>query len=204
MKNPKDIVKTGYDQLSSHYRNYFEVSHKHEYTVWINDLLPLMDKNSRILELGCGDGLPIAQNLSTHYRYTGIDISPVQIQNAKRNVPHATFLTADMTEITYADDSFNCIIALYSIIHVPIDEQETLLRRIYDWLRPNGYFLCTVGNKEWTGTEKNWILPNTTMYWSHTDAAQYSEWFMSMGFIICKKEYIPEGKTGHTLFLLKK
>ena len=202
--NPKDIVKIGYDRLSSQYRHHFDSTHSHDYFIWINDLLSRIDTNSKILELGCGDGIPVAQILSANHKYTGIDLSPIQIQNAKENVPNGTFLTGDMTELNYSDHSFDCIIALYSIIHVPIDEQKNLLSAIYRWLQPNGFFLCTLGAKEWVGTENNWILPNTTMYWSHTNAEKYSEWLTSLGFIICKKEYIAESTGAHVLFLLKR
>lgn len=202
MKTPKETVREGYNRLSTHYRTHFELAHP--YKLWIQDLTLQIREEGDILELGCGDGLPVAQLLSTQYNYVGVDISEVQIANAKKNILNGTFILADMTELHFSQNRFNGIIALYSIIHVPIDEQEKLLRNIYAWLRPNGCFLCTVGFTNWTGTESNWILPDTTMYWSHADATQYTEWFTSMGFAILQKEFIAEGTQGHTLFLLKK
>lgn len=202
MKTPKETVTEGYNRLSTHYRKHFELTHPYKH--WIQDLTLQIKEEGNILELGCGDGLPVAQLLSTQYNYVGVDISDVQIANAKKNVLNGTFLVADMTELDFSQNSFDGIIALYSIIHVPIDEQEKLLRNIYAWLLPNGCFLCTVGFKSWTGTETNWILPDTTMYWSHADSGQYTEWFDSIGFVILQKEFIAEGTQGHTLFLLKK
>lgn len=202
MKPPKETVTEGYNRLSTYYRKHFELTHPYKH--WIQDLTLQIREEGDILELGCGDGLPVAQLLSTQYNYVGVDISEVQIANAKKNILNGTFLVADMSELNFSQNSFDGIIALYSIIHVPIDEQEKLLRSIYVWLRPNGCFLCTVGFKSWTGTETNWILPGTTMYWSHADAAQYTEWFVSMGFVILQNEFIAEGTQGHTLFLLQK
>ena len=204
MKDPKQIVREGYDNLTNRYRDHYSFSHHHEYKTWIANFKSSIQAGDPILELGCGDGIPVAQLLSVNYDYTGIDISPVQIRNANRQVPDGTFLDADMTEIEFPAESFSGIIALYSIIHVPVEEQQGLLQKIYTWLRANGIFLCTVGGEEFTGVEKDWIVPGTTMYWSHMHADKYSEWFMSIGFTVIKREYIPEQMGGHTLFWLKK
>jgi ubiquinone/menaquinone biosynthesis C-methylase UbiE len=204
MNKTKDIVKEGYDRLSSEYRKHYESSHNGQYLVWLNELLDLIPAHSNVLELGCGDGIPIAKVMANEYNYIGIDISPIQIQQATRNVPAATFVVGDMTELNFSADSFQCVIALYSIIHVPIAEQEELLKQIFYWLRDDGYCLCTVGFKEWTGTEDNWIQLKTAMYWSHTDSETYEIWFNAIGFSIQRKEFVAEGNAGHVLFLLKK
>jgi ubiquinone/menaquinone biosynthesis C-methylase UbiE len=204
MKEPKEIVREGYDRLSESYRNNFNAFHSHTYSKWISELTSLIKKNDFILELGCGDGIPVGEILSNDYIYTGIDISSVQIKNACQNVPAASFITGDMVTLNYPLNSFNAVIALYSIIHVPMDEQKEVLVKVYDWLRPGGYFLCTAGAHQWTGIEMDWIAHGVTMYWSHGDAESYSELFASIGFNILKKEFIPEKVNGHTLFLVQK
>ena len=204
MKSPKDIVKEGYDKLSSDYRKHYEASHRDQYMIWLNDLMVLIPARSNVLELGCGDGIPIASVMSNEYKYVGVDISPVQIQHAISNVPSATFVVSDMTDLVLDANSFQCVIALYSIIHVPIAEQEELINRIFQWLHVDGYCLCTVGVSAWTGTDENWIQPQTKMYWSHADSEQYERWFNKTGFTIQRKQFIAEENTGHMLFLLKK
>lgn len=204
MNNPKEIVRQGYDKLSVHYREHFTKSHNELYKKWTQTLLGLLPNNPSILELGCGDGIPLAQILSPTCKYWGIDISTVQIENAKKNVPNTAFMAKDMTAISYPSNSFNGIIALYSIIHIPLGEQYELLKNIYQWLTPNGIFLCIVGASHWTGVEKDWIMKDVAMYWSHVDSKTYAEWFEKIGFIQLEMEFIPENDIGHTLFLLKK
>jgi SAM-dependent methyltransferase len=204
MNNPKEIVKKGYDSLSVNYREHFNESHNENYKKWVQTLLDLLPNNPSILELGCGDGIPIAQLISKNCKYFGVDISPVQIENAQKNVRNVIFMVKDMTSLTYPANSFDGIIALYSIIHIPLDEQYGLLQKIFQWLQPNGFFLCTVGAKKWTGTEDDWILKDITMYWSHADTVTYSDWFEKIGFGNLEIEFIPENDGGHTLFLLKK
>lgn len=157
-----------------------------------------------MLELGCADGIPTARYLSQHTNYTGIDLSSTQIELARRNVPEARFDVADMADLSFPEGSYDGIVALYSIIHLPLAEQPLLLKSLYNWLTSNGHFLCVVGANNWTGIDDNWIIPNTVMYWSHADAATYQDWFTQIGFTVLTNTFVAEGDGGHTLFLLKK
>ena len=166
--------------------------------------MALLPKTANLLELGCGDGMPVAELLSRHFAYTGIDASAVQVAAAQQNVPHASFLVADMTSLDYPENTFAAVVALYSIIHVPVSEQKNLLTSIHHWLQPGGYFLSTLGSTAWTGTENDWIEKGTTMYWSHTDAKTYHRWCVEIGFTILREEFIKEGEGGHTFLLGRK
>jgi SAM-dependent methyltransferase len=165
-------------------------------------LLPLLDPGNRILDLGCGCGIPLAESLSDAYSVTGVDISPVQIARARKLVPDASFICADMTMLDFQDDRFDAVTCLYAIIHVPLEEQQELIGNVASWLRPGGTFLCTVGHREWTGTEEDWLgVEGGTMYWSHADESRYADWLTAAGFAIRERFFIPEGKGGHTVFL---
>lgn len=204
MKPPKQIVREGYDQLATAYREHYQQAHQIYYAEWLSTFEQHVPLAGTVLELGCADGIPTAQYLIPKFDYTGIDISPVQIELARRNVPKGYFVVADMTTLSFPDQSFEGIIALYSIIHVPIEEQPALFNSIYQWLRPGGCLFCVVGAGKWTGVENNWIEHGTTMYWSHTDAPTYLAWFTNLGFTLLDTYFIPEGNTAHTAFLLRK
>ncbi|AUD07141.1 class I SAM-dependent methyltransferase [Spirosoma pollinicola] len=198
------MVKAGYDKLGSRYRTYYEQAVPQRYTNWLTAFAQLLSPGTRVLELGCADGIPTARYLSQHVNYLGVDISPVQIEHARVNVPMANFAVADMATLRFPDHSFGGVIALYSIIHLPVAEQPALVNAIYQWLKPEGYFLCILGADKWTGTEADWIEPGTLMYWSHTDAATYTYWFKEAGFTVIDSHFVDEGNGGHTFFLLKK
>ena len=68
------------------------------------------------------------------------------------------------------------MVSLYTLIHMPLDEQPPLLGRIGRWLRPGGWFLATTGHQAWTGTEDGWLGGKVPMWWSHADAATYRAW----------------------------
>ncbi len=204
MEEPKRIVQQGYDQLGSRYRTHYEEANPERYSHWLTELTKLLPVDANILELGCADGIPTARFLSQHFDYLGIDISPVQIELARHNVPKARFEVADMATLTFPEAEFDAVIALYSIIHVPLAEQPALLNAVYQWLRPNGCFLCVAGANEWTGTEVDWVAPGTRMYWSHTDTDTYQSWLIKTGFTIMERHFVAEGAAGHTFFLLQK
>jgi SAM-dependent methyltransferase len=167
-------------------------------------LFRVLPRGSDVLDLGCGCGVPDARLLSERFRVTGVDISDVQISRAKRLVPGARFLRADMTEVRFRPDTFAGIVCLYALIHVPLDEQRPLLDRMHRWLQPGGVVLLTTGEEAFTGVEKNWLGSNAAMYWSHADAEAYERWLADAGFEVLRRTHVPEGESGHALFLARK
>jgi SAM-dependent methyltransferase len=203
----KEIVRRGYNKVSYAYRDddgRAGTDDLTNYDAWLAELTALLPSHSPVLDLGCGCGLPVAQTLSASFAVTGVDISTVQIERARRLVPDARFLCADMAEVEFPPASFAAIVSFYAIIHLPLDEQPALFARMRGWLRPGGYFLGTVGSRSWTGTEENWLgVPGATMAWSHADAETYRAWLAASGFEILRTEFIPEGDGGHTLILAR-
>ncbi len=204
MTDPKEIVREGYDKLSADYKKHFAAFQEARYDSWLNSFVRSLRKDDRVLELGCGDGLPVAQFLSQNHRYLGVDISPKQVALACCSVPGGSFEVADMTKLSFQEGAFAGIVALYSLIHVPIEQQSALIKAMYKWLKADGCILAIVGATAWTGIERDWIVAGTTMYWSHADTNTYIKWFSSAGFTIEETRYIPEGETGHTLIIARK
>jgi cyclopropane fatty-acyl-phospholipid synthase-like methyltransferase len=158
-------------------------------------------EGSRVLDLGCGAGVPGTRLLAERYRVVGVDLSGVQVERARRLVPAAEFIQADMTEVDFPPGSVDGIVSLYAVIHVPVAEQEALFRRMRRWLRPAGYMLVTVGSEAWTGTEDDWLGSGATMFWSHAEEGTYLRWLEDAGFEIAERTWVPEGSGGHVMLL---
>ncbi len=199
---PKHIVRTGYELASTAYRpDSGSAGVTSRYLAWVEPATRSLGPAAHVLDLGCGCGIPLARALAGRVRFTGIDISPAQVARAERLVPGATFLCADMCDAELPSRSFDLVVALYSIIHVPVEEQRALLGRIRSWLRPGGRMVATLGARAWTGTEADWLgVRGATMFWSHADAATYRAWFDQLGFRIVQDEFVPEPPGGHQLF----
>ncbi|KAI1094286.1 methyltransferase domain-containing protein [Rostrohypoxylon terebratum] len=143
-------------------------------------LLPVADPSQhlRFLELGCGSGLPVTKNLLSYpsVHVTANDLSTTQIELAKNHLLGAsevkvgdaerlTFIEGDITGLEFPDKSFDAIFALYSLIHLPREEQTEMISKIGRWLKPGGYLLANFLEKEsevavigkWLG-EKGWMF----------------------------------------------
>ena len=199
MEDPKALVRRGYDLVSRAYR---ADDADDAYTPWLDELERRVRPPSRVLDLGCGCGVPVARRLSGRYDVTGVDFSEEQISRARQLVPSATFRCADIATLSFPDETFGAVVALYVLIHLPLEEQPLMLRNVRRWLRPGGLLLATVGYRAWTGIETDWLgVKGADMWWSHADAATYKRWLEEAGLRVEIEAFVPEGTGGHTLFL---
>lgn len=193
-------VRRGYDLVSRAYRA--DNAAEGEYAEWLDLLESRVPPPAKLLDLGCGCGVPVARRLASRYEVIGVDLSPVQIERARALVPAATFVCADMASLDFADASFDAVVCLYSIIHLPLEEQPGFLGNIGRWLRPGGVLIATVGHGAWTGVERDWLgVPGGDMWWDHADAATYRRWIADAGLIIEDERFVPDGKGGHVFVI---
>ncbi len=198
--DPKSVVRRGYDLVSRAYRA--DDAEDGVYREWLDLLEQRIEPGAKILDLGCGCGVPVARRLARRYAVTGVDISPVQVARARELVPAAMFLCADMTSLQLPDASFTAVVCLYTLIHLPLEEQPGLLRSVRRWLRPGGLFMATVGHRAWTGLERNWLgVDGGDMWWSHADSETYRNWIIQTGFKIEREAFVPEGVGGHAFIV---
>jgi SAM-dependent methyltransferase len=199
VESPKDVVGRGYDALS--YRCRGDADALEHYATWLAQLQERVPPGGAVLDVGSGGGVPLARDLAAAgYAVTGVDLSAVQVERARRLVPTARFLHADAGEVSFPASSFDAVVGLYALIHMPLDEQPRLLRRIGRWLRPGGWLLATTGHHAWTGSEDNWLGGEAPMWWSQADAATYRAWIEQAGLSVVTEDLVPEGDGAHALF----
>lgn len=87
----------------------------------------------KILDAGCGEGFVVSYLLQGNDRLaiTGIDCSPQAIKMARQMVPGVLFDVGDLREMPYGDDSFDLVMCLEVLEHLP-DPHKGLreLRRV--------------------------------------------------------------------------
>ena len=126
-------------------------------------------------------GVPMTRALAEGRRVTGIDLSARQVELATANVPQATFLQADMTSLVLPPASLDAVVAFYSLTHVPIAEQPTLLAAIHGWLRPGGVLLGSMGAQEAPDDiEADWL--GVPMFFGHHGAKRNRAMVRAAGF----------------------
>ncbi|KAJ7242454.1 hypothetical protein C8J57DRAFT_1557711, partial [Mycena rebaudengoi] len=64
----------------------------------------------------------------------------------------------DMIHLDFADGELDAVVGLYSIPHLPREEQAELLRRVGKWVKPSGRLLGTFTGKEIEGSVRmRWL-----------------------------------------------
>ena len=194
--DPKRIVADGYDTMAERYFAWSDLRPSPTRLRYLALALELIPPGSDVLDLGCGAGVPMTAALAEDSAVTGVDISSTQLALARRNVPGATFLRADMTALTFEPASLDAVVAFYSLTHVPRDEQAELLGHIRSWLRPGGIFLASMGADDEPGdVEPDWL--GVDMYFSHFGARANRRLVESAGLVVERSELAVEPEDRH-------
>jgi ubiquinone/menaquinone biosynthesis C-methylase UbiE len=99
-----------------------------------------------VLEFGCGTG-STAITLAPHVKHIlATDFSPnmIEIAQAKAsvaNVGNVTFEVSSIEDLAEASRSFDMVLG-HSILHL-VDDKEAVLSRVYDLLKPGGFFVSS-------------------------------------------------------------
>ena len=152
-----DIVRRGYDRIADEYLAAVrEPRDGDPRDHWTRELATRLPAGARVLDVGCGPGLPTAAALAAlGHQVHGIDVSARQIELARAHVPDGRFEVADVARCRdLGHASFDAIVALYSLTHVPRDEYPSLFGRFVAWLRPGGWFLGALGRSDSAGFDE--------------------------------------------------
>ncbi len=201
----RNLVRRGYDAISLAYRSddgtaaASSAEDVSRYAGWTEELAGLLPSGARVVDLGCGAGIPATRELAGHgLQVLGVDFSAVQLRRAHQLVPAARFAQADMTMFSLRPASVDAAVSFYALIHVPLADQQALFPRVRQWIRPGGYFLAIVGASRRKGTEP---CLGAEMFWDHADTSTYLHWLPAAGLTPVWDRYVPEGDSGHTLIL---
>jgi len=183
MIDPLTIVEHGYDRIAERHAEWAQRTRTVERERYADIFLSHLSVGASVLELGCGVGVPTTQKLATQCRVTGVELSRRQVEIGRRNVPGATFIHADMRTVTLPSSHFDGVAAFYSIIHVPREDHGAVLRRVAQWLRPNGVFLGSFGTSDMSmGYEQDWL--GEPMFWSSFEPEMTTELVKSSGLAV--------------------
>jgi len=135
MQNP-------YDSIAGEWHAYRRQFGAKQY---VDSLLGRLKPGVKILDLGCGTGQPIAQYLvQNNFRVVGVDQSTSMLEIARRMVPEAELIHADMCEVNL-DDEFAAAICWDSIFHVGRSQHQAIFRKLSNLLAPGGWLLLSAG-----------------------------------------------------------
>ena len=189
------MVRRGYDAIAKRYAEWAS-SFESPALRWVEMLEQRLPERSRVLDLGCGGGGPTTRALAARHDVVGVDISERQLERARRLVPEARFLRADATEVAFEPESFDAVVSLFLLGHVPRAKQRPLLERIFRWLAPGGRLLATLGTANADDeVEADWL--GAPMFFASYDEAWNRHALESTGFVLEEARIVPVEEPGH-------
>ena len=102
-------------------------------------------KGSRLLDCACGSGYGSELLAEKAGSVLGIDRCSDAIDYARAHfdAPNIEFRQGDIGHLKFAQDSFDAVVSLETLEHVPRDVCESYLRNIVQWLKPGGILVCS-------------------------------------------------------------
>jgi len=198
MAEKKEIVRKGYDEIAREYQANRQIFGNVEVLKEFFNYLP---KSARILDAGCGAGVPCAKLLvQAGFEVVGVDFSASMLKMAKKSVPEASLIKEDMTKLGFRDNSFDGLVALYSIIHVPRDMHASLYQSFHRILKPDGIMLICLGSDEWEGEDEYF---GARMFWSENNLEKALQMVKNAGIQIISGKHLVTGGERHYWILAR-
>jgi ubiquinone/menaquinone biosynthesis C-methylase UbiE len=116
----------------------------------INFLLGKIRADDEVLDMGCGTGrftIPLAERVKA---VSGLDLSPMMLATARKKLADrglaADLREGDMAALPFADGSFDVVVSMLAMMHIPREDRQQVFREVARVLRPGGRFLVGVKN----------------------------------------------------------
>ncbi|HEY7706300.1 MAG TPA: class I SAM-dependent methyltransferase [Gaiellaceae bacterium] len=198
-------VQLAYDTLGASFGEWAERIEGDPWKRFVDELAARLPAGGRVLDLGCGNGEKIAR-LVDRFELVAVDLSEEQLRLARPRLPGAFVVNGDFSKLDVADQSFDAVTALYSIVHVPRNEHRDLFARIERWLKPGGLFLAALSHVGGEDRTDEWL--GVEMFFSGFDAKTNRGLVREAGFELVLDELVwmqePEGEAAFLWVLARK
>ncbi|WP_335932817.1 class I SAM-dependent methyltransferase [Streptomyces sp. PTD5-9] len=170
-----------FDALGAEYERAFAGSPARHAS--LQRLLEELPAHGRVLDVGSGTGRPTAWTLAeAGHIVLGVDISPVMVELAARQVPRASFVCADIREIDLEERGFDAVCAYFSLLQMSRDDQSRLLRKLGRLLMPGG--VLAVATVPLDVEDLPVVFMGQEMRVSSFDAETFTEMVAAAGFSV--------------------
>jgi cyclopropane fatty-acyl-phospholipid synthase-like methyltransferase len=142
----------------------------------VRDVTP----GAKILDLGCGNGTPIAQFLLNNgFEVFGVDSSHEMIERFRKNCPAAHAECACIQESDLFDTEFDAVVAWGVLFHLTPADQDKAISKVLRVLKPGGTFLFTSGEQEGTAESR---MNGVLFHYASQGSANYRTLLNQHGF----------------------
>ena len=193
------IVEESYDKMGERYHNFRD---NEKFKGELQKFVELLPKSSQVLDAGCGVGIPVSQFLVKEgFNVTGVDISKKLIDLAKENVPEANFYQKNILKLDYQEGSFDGIICVYTLWHIPRVNHSSIIENFHRMLNNSGILVINTGMH---GSEGMSDFFGEPMLWSNNNPSKTFESVKKAGFeILFEGSLILGGEKQYWIFAQK-
>lgn len=192
-----EYIARTYDQMVESYN---DNRHLFNNSSQLEELGELVDKGEKVLDVGCGSGMPAGKYFVGHgCELTGFDLSEKMIELARKNVPAGDFFKADILTIDLPLETYDMVISFYCIFHIEKSRQGEVFRKFHRTLKPGGYTYFTLAGekytkkKEFQGTMR---FGDSLLPYAHFSEEQYRDMLTDIGFnVLSMKDLTIGGET---------
>ena len=132
-------TSTVYNTIASDYDNCFNAISAH-----LDDFLNLVQPNGKILDVGCGSGVDSQYMSLKGFDVIGIDNAEQMITLARQKQSSAKFILYDIITWNCESNSFDAILASYSLIHIPKNKMQSVLKKFNRILKEKGILSISI------------------------------------------------------------
>ena len=122
-----------YDQIAGIYQDIITRP-----TDYLEEFIFRLPEKPRILDAGCGIGTDAGYLAKMGHQVSGIDLSEQMLNIARQNHPRVEFFLQDLRHPDFPPNSFDGILASFSLIHLRKDDVIPALTQYNHLLKPSG------------------------------------------------------------------
>jgi len=141
-----DFHPENHEQLFKLERSHFRFQNRNDLIIYT--LNRYFSAAMSFCEVGCGTGFVLmgVANARPELKTVGIELYPTVLAFAQSRLPQRVFFQADARQLPYVEE-FDVVAALDVLEH--LDEDELVLRNMWQCLKPSGGVLITVPAHQW-------------------------------------------------------
>ncbi|MFX1312422.1 MAG: class I SAM-dependent methyltransferase [Promethearchaeota archaeon] len=188
MNQINNTVEQGYNKIAE---AYYADRNLSKFVNELEKFISHLSKDAHVLDAGCGAGIPTTKFLVKRgIKVTGIDLSEKMLLMARRNVPNVEFIKMDIKDLKFEENTFDGIISVYTLFHIPKNNHFSIFKKFFEILRPGGILLINTGISDSEGTSNFFGVP---MFWSNFDPKTTLDLVKKAGFSIIFESVLERG-----------
>lgn len=187
IKAVQNKTRRAYNLAAQTYHDLFhdEMQKKAYDRILLDSFAGLLRPGALVCDAGCGPSAHIGRYLADKgLMVIGVDISDRCVEMAGALNPEMRFVREDMLDLSFAPETFDGIVAYYSVIHTPKVAVGRFFRQFHRVLKPGGPLLVAVKAGPDEGYIQEFLGIQAEIYFALFRDHEIRSYFEEAGFAV--------------------